>query len=233
MADAFIVRKTTAQFTAENEIFLDNVTTVCTNIVNGVETDTGYQKLGNGITPWNALSYVNTGGGASVPVSIANGGTGAITADAALTNLGILRSYLATTVTYNNDDTLADTALSVTVAAGGTYDVELVVQSTSAVKGLALDFAGTATFTNFIGTWQAAAANGSASTPALQQVTSSGTDFIDNTSATDAVNGLFTFKGTAEFAAAGTFLLRGAQNAADVSNTTILRGSVLTLTKMN
>ncbi|WP_212636677.1 hypothetical protein, partial [Salmonella enterica] len=54
----------------------------------------------------------------------------------------ILRSYLASTITYNNNAGLANTALSVTVAAGGIYDIELVVHSTSVVKALNMDFTG-------------------------------------------------------------------------------------------
>lgn len=63
MADFFVVRKSTAEFTSENITYAENQLLVCTDIRNGVETDTGYQKLGNGVTPWVSLPYVNTGGG--------------------------------------------------------------------------------------------------------------------------------------------------------------------------
>lgn len=42
----------------------------------------------------------------------------------ALTTSDVLRSYLASTVTYNNNATLADTALSVPVEAGAKYAIE-------------------------------------------------------------------------------------------------------------
>lgn len=152
-------------------------------------------------------------------------GSGLPTAD-------LLRSYLAATVTYNNDDTLGDTALSVTVAAGGIYAIEMVVQSDNAVKSIKMDFGGTATITNFIGAWStASAADMSASGLMGNRVTSAGTDYTQV--AFDGTNGVYWFTGTIEVNAAGTFLLRGAQNAADASDTTILRGSSLILTKLN
>jgi hypothetical protein len=144
----------------------------------------------------------------------------------------VLRSYLAATVTYNNVDVLADTALSVTVAASGTYEIEAALHSTSAVKGLNVDFGGTATVTNFIGLWSAHVASGNEADAArYERVTAAGTDFT--VAALDGAASVYRFKGSIEVNAGGTFLLRGAQNAADASNTTILRGSTLKLTKMN
>lgn len=64
MADFFIVRKSTAEFTSQNETFLDNQRLICSDIRNGVETDTGYEKQGNSVTPWVSLPYVV--GGAKV-----------------------------------------------------------------------------------------------------------------------------------------------------------------------
>lgn len=136
---------------------------------------------------------------------------------------GSLVSYLASTVTYNNTVTLANTPLSVTVAAGGIYAIELVVHSTSAVKALAMDFGGTATIANFVGNWSYNYASSLA-------VTSAGTDY--GTADADGAGGLYVFVGSVEITDAGTFLLRGAQNVSDASDTTILRGSTLTLTRM-
>lgn len=149
------------------------------------------------------------------------------------TGTDILKSYLATTVTYNNTAALAATALSVTVVASGKYAISLVVHSTSAVKALLLDFGGTATATNFIGEWMAWETPIDIGTPTAgvgERVTTAGADF--NPSALDTKSAYFTFNGSVEINAAGTFLLRGAQNLADVSNTTILRGSTLILTRM-
>lgn len=151
-----------------------------------------------------------------------------------LPTASLLRSYLATTVTYNNTDTLADTALSVTVVDGGKYAVELVVHSTSAVKGLKMDFAGTVTPANFIGSWAGRLEpyNGNAGDHYITaRVADIGTGFGPNQ--VDAFDAFYTFTGSLEVTTGGTFLLRGAQNAADPSNTTILQGSTLILTKTN
>lgn len=143
-----------------------------------------------------------------------------------------LDAYLATNVTYNNTDTLASTALSVNVESGGIYDIDLTVHSTSAVKSLNLDFGGTATATNFVGQWYSYEENAAPSSLNKgQRVTSFGTDYTNTD--LDGVDGFYTFKGSIEVNAGGTFLLRGAQNAADMSDTKILRGSTLILTKLN
>ncbi len=149
-------------------------------------------------------------------------------------NGNVLTSYLAATVTYNNVAVLADSPLSVSVAASGIYDIELTVHSTEVGKALNLDFGGTATITNFIGRWFADVGNEAYDSPNFQTArsTAAGTDFT-NTECDIAATCYFQFKGSVEINAAGTFLLRGAQNAADVSNTTILRGSTLKLTKLN
>jgi hypothetical protein len=144
-----------------------------------------------------------------------------------------LRSYLATTVTYNNTATLASTALSTTVEASGIYDIELTVHSDSSVNSLALDFGGTATFTNFIGEWQSRRQDEISSVDQLggQRVTAAGTDYVH--ASMDGAASYYTFKGTAEINVAGTFILRGAQRGANASDTTILRGSTLILRKLN
>ena len=63
-------------------------------------------------------------------------------------------------------------------------------------------------------------------------MTAAGTDF-NNSVVDGAADVYYTFTGSVEITDAGTFLLRGAQNVSDASDTTILRGSVLKLTKMN
>lgn len=145
--------------------------------------------------------------------------------------VSFLRSYLAATVTYNNTAALASTALSVTVEAGGIYDIELAVHSTSQTIGLNMDFGGTATAANFIGQWNGYKENDPAIFAAAR-VTAPGTDFNGGGNF-DAVSVFTTFKGTIEVNTGGTFLLRGAQVSADASNTRILQGSDLILTKTN
>ncbi len=63
MADFEIIRMTTAEWEFQNPTLLANQLGVCTDLRDNVETDTGYQKLGNGVDAWNDLPYVNTGGG--------------------------------------------------------------------------------------------------------------------------------------------------------------------------
>jgi len=160
---------------------------------------------------------------------------GAATIASLIPATSLLRSYLATTVTYNANAVLADTPLSVTVVAGGIYDISLVVHSTSAVKALNMDFGGTATVANFIGEWigyeDPIDIDGGPTRMRGIRITAQGTDF--SVPSVDGLNSFYTFTGSVEITDAGTFLLRGAQNVSDASNTTILRGSTLTLTKMN
>ena len=143
---------------------------------------------------------------------------------------GSLVSYLATTVTYNANAVLADTALSVTVAAGGKYAINLVVHSTSAVKALLMDFGGTATMTSFIGEWEGQLTFDPTTYKDLG-VTSAGTDY-DASPLDGSDDAFYTFTGSCTVNAGGTFLLRGCQNVSDASNTTILAGSTLVLTRI-
>lgn len=210
MADFFITQQPTAVWEANNPTLQANELGVCSDLRNNIETDTGIARLGNGVDAWDDLPNFNPTASSQV-----------------------LFSYLDTTVTYNNTAALADTPLSVTVAAGGIYAIELVVNSTNTAKGLNLDFAGTATITNFLGQWTASPTDYSATPLFGLRSTAAGTDFNTNATDLDLVNGFYTFRGSVEINAAGTFLLRGAQSSADASDTTILRGSTLTLTKRN
>lgn len=97
MADFFVVRKSTAEFTSENITYAENQLLVCTDIRNGVETDTGYQKLGNGVTPWVDLPYVDTGGVA--------GGIGGSTGSTANS---VLRASGTGGATLQNSDVVID-----------------------------------------------------------------------------------------------------------------------------
>ena len=149
-----IIRRPAAQF--ESGLILDDDQI-------GFETDTKKFKIGDNVTTWANLLYADP---TAVIAALA------LKADAAK----FLTSYLATTVTYNANATLANTPLSVTVAAGGIYDISLVVHSTNAVKALAMDFAGTATVANFIGQWSAGITPFSDFMQGAR-VTAAGTDF--------------------------------------------------------
>lgn len=146
-------------------------------------------------------------------------------------SLSVLRSYLAATVTFNDDDTLGDTALSVGVAADGIYTIEAVLFTDSATRDIQLDFAGTATVANFIGQYeQRKAEDGAVIALTVARSVSAATAFVGNN---EAFNSIVVFKGTVEITNAGTFLIRAAQAVAHASDTSILRGSYLVLTKTN
>jgi len=123
MAFQQILRDTVANWENQNTVLALNQVGVESDIRNNIEYGSGLAKLGNGIDGWSALPPWNRP----------------------------LTSYLATTVTYNDIDVLANTPLSVNVAAGGIYAIELVVHSTVAFSPLNTDFAGTATIAKFIG----------------------------------------------------------------------------------
>jgi hypothetical protein len=208
MACLRLFTQTAAEWTAENPRHERGAI--------GIEVDEegvyGKSKIFDGVTRWNSLPYFNPGG--------------------SVESADVLRSYLAETVTYNNVAVLAATALSVTVVASGIYNIELVVHETDAAVGLKLDFAGTATITNFIGEWMYLVTPmdfGGPSGNSSERVTAAGTDFTAGNGPASTIR----FRGSVEINAAGTFLLRGAQSSADASDTQILRGSTLVLTKMN
>lgn len=146
----------------------------------------------------------------------------------ALTTSDVLRSYLASTVTYTSDDTLGDTALSVTVASSGIYKVELQILADIGAGGLRCDIGGTATITNFL--VDTNVSNDSTWTPAGRYTTTSDIGIAGSFAADTAS---FYVTGSVEINAGGTFLLRGSQFLTNVASTSILRGSTLILTKMN
>lgn len=227
--------------TLSGAVTVNDATTPSITLASG-KTNTGFLLI-NGKTSGSTKIITADATAQAVVISTAAQTTGGCTLtipDQAGTSTSfffanqLLRSYLASTVTYNNNDTLADTALSVTVAASGIYEIELNVFSTAAnvgSNGLNMDFAGTATIANFIGDWHAVDPGDLADQAGLR-VTAAGTD--TETGATkNSANASWTFRGSAEITDAGTFLLRGAQSTSHASNTTILRGSTLTLTRMS
>ncbi len=203
MADFLIISQPTAVWDANNPTLQANELGVCSDLRDGVETDTGIARLGNGVDSWNDLPNFNPTNSSQV-----------------------LFSYLAETVTYNDTAALADTPLSVTVAAGGIYAIEAYVYTANVANPLTVDFGGTSTQTNFNGEW-AAMIDG------LLEVIIVTTTGLDVSFAGAAFTYVQHFTGSVEVNAGGTFLLRGAQSSAVASDTTILRGSTLTLTKRN
>ncbi|MBK8468186.1 MAG: hypothetical protein IPL32_20420 [Chloracidobacterium sp.] len=123
----------------------------------------------------------------------------------------VQRSYLETTITYNNDVTFGDTALVGNVMSGGLYKVELNFPSDSAVSELRLEFGGTATLTGS-GEWMARSDYGTGEVLRVVDLT---TNF--GPSALAGASSVYQFVGSMEVGPdaedAGTFLLRGRQSA--------------------
>lgn len=144
----------------------------------------------------------------------------------------VQRSYLETTITYNTDATLGDTALVGNVMTGGLYKVELNLLSTSAVECLKLNFAGTATVDAAQGEWMARSDFATGETARIVDLTA---PFVPTSVA--ALDSVYQFVGSIEIGPdpedAGTFLLQGCQRTSDASDTTILAGATLVLTQMN
>lgn len=144
----------------------------------------------------------------------------------------VQRSYLETTITYNADATLGDTALVGNVMSGGLYKVELNLLSTSVSRNLQLNFAGTATVDAAQGEWLA---RQDFATGETLRIVDLSTPFDPTTMA--GVDSCYQFVGSIEIGPdledAGTFLLQGAQSTSNASNTTILAGATMILTQMN
>lgn len=221
-------------FTMSTAIAIDGSTNVPAEAVQGSigvtthATGKSYWFVSNG-TKWIA----NGGAVSSTAFADITGAAGdnASLATALAAKATILTSYLANNITYNNTAALANTTLSVTVEAATKYEIELKVYTDNAAKAVNVDFGGTATLTAFIGDWFSVEATNPITDVSGLRVTAAGTDFTNV--AFDGIQGVtYTFKGSMTTNGAGTFLLRGAQNAADPSNTVILAGSVLKLTKI-
>lgn len=219
------------------------VVTTGSNIELGHASDTTLSRSSAGVlavegtsVSLNSTSATHTAGtvelGAATDTTLARSAAGTVTIEGntVQTSADFLKSYLAANVVYNNTATLADTNLSITVASAGIYEISAVLHSSNIARSPNVDFAGTATATNFIGGWTAHDAAQPTTTEGLR-ATSLGTDFSCSTC--DSLDAVYQFTGTLEVSGGGTVLIRGAQHTASATNTTILRGSVLTARKLN
>lgn len=95
-------RGTAAEWTSANPILAAGE--------KGVELGTGLEKTGDGVTPWNSLSYFGgSGGGGGGAVDSVNGFTGVVVLNA---------DHISTSGTTNKFATAAEKALIATVEAG-------------------------------------------------------------------------------------------------------------------
>jgi len=141
-----------------------------------------------------------------------------------------LKAVLASNEVRNNTTTMTDTALSVSVAAGKKYRVDLGFYSTGegadANSYLKVDFGGTATITTFQGLWQVFS-----DSPVATRTTDATQDRL-LTGVFDFTDGYVIFTGTLVVNAAGTFLLRAAQQTAEAADSIIHAGGFLILTPL-
>lgn len=152
----------------------------------------------------------------------------------------VQRSYLTEDVVYNDEDTLADvvfgtddTPFGGNVVSGGLYKVELNLLSTNASRALQLNFGGTANVVAVQGEWMARMDYANGETLRIVDLATA----FDPHGTVNGVDSVFQFIGSIEIGTdavdAGTFLLQGAQYAADASDTTILAGATMIITQMN
>lgn len=171
------------------------------------------------------------------PLAIANGGTNASTAAAALSNLGavattsILRAEVTANVT-NITNTMANlTDLTVTLAAAGVYVGEMVLKcsNSTAAEGIAVDFdGGASTMTAFAA---GAGVLTGGTTVAVTTVSSAiATDFDWSTITGET---WITFRIGCTVNAGGTLIPRFRESTAHSTGiATIFQGSYLLLTKV-
>jgi len=121
------IKQPASTWTANNPTLLNNQVGIESNIISGVETDSGAGKIGNGVTPWNSLGY--SIGTPSRTVTDAN-------ATVALTDNGgiiYMNSASAHTVTFASPVNIANFNVLIVQLGAGT--VTLV--GTSNVSSLA------------------------------------------------------------------------------------------------
>jgi len=141
-----------------------------------------------------------------------------------------LSGYVTANVVYNNTAALTNVAgMSVSVVASGIYDIEAYIQTTNVVKAIQVAFGGTATYTNVKGNWEA---HWGVNNFTALNITAINTAFSSAT-LNALADAWIWFRGTIEVNAAGTLLLQSAQLTADASNSTLLRGSMMKLIKLN
>ena len=144
----------------------------------------------------------------------------------------ILSAYQAADFTKTSNNTLSNTSLSVTVAAGGIYEVRMQMPVDYGAGWMQCDFnGGTATMTHMSLTGMAFPAAGSAATPNVSApITALGTSTAFGTNVEQKT---ILFSGLITVNAGGTFIFRAAQFSSDADPTVIQHGASMVLTKLN
>lgn len=132
-------------------------------------------------------------------------------------------------ITYNDDDTFADTGIAVTVEDGGIYAVRLTIFNTNDTTGLKTRFAGAAVLEADYGQWFSYKANDFADGVLTAFVSVIGTAF-EGKSGSQVYT---TFEGSIEVNTGGTIELQAAQSTGDPTDSTILKLTSLILIKLN
>ncbi len=97
MAWTNTIKMTAAEFAAQNPILLENY--------RGVETDTGKEKIGDAVTAWSSLAYLNPTGGTFTSGITVTGGVSTLAASTtAIANLNTPAGALKTTPIAGDHD---------------------------------------------------------------------------------------------------------------------------------
>ena len=139
----------------------------------------------------------------------------------------ILTKTLAADYVVNNDASLNQTDLQVTVATAGTYDIKISVHSASDVKALRTMLSGSATVDAFLVQYTCSDALDSSISFAARRTLSPGP--VSLPSALDGRDVFCQISGSVEFSSTGTFILYACQTTPDISDTTMFKGSTMVL----
>lgn len=195
-AQAFV--DTAANFTAGNQILPANWL--------GLETDTGKQKIGDGVTAWTSLAYI--GGGGYQALKTAN------------------------QTVQSNATLFTDSALQFSMAASGIYQITIrVFFDTTAAADFKFALTGPASPTAVRLLRKHIDPNALTSLIVASEVAYTSSTAV--AAGTGTTGGVVEFDMIVQNGVnAGTFGFQWAQNTSDASNTTVLAGSSLTYKRL-
>lgn len=139
----------------------------------------------------------------------------------------VLTKTLAADYVVNNDPSLNETDLQVTVATTGIYDLKASVHSISEVKALRTMFYGSASIDWFILQYTCSDAYDSSITFSTRRAVGPGP--VSLPSSFDTRDVFCQISGSVAFSSTGTFGVYACQTLPDASDTTMLKGSSMVL----